>query len=51
MRYIVSSFLFILQVDRKDIKEADVIGAVLWSERGEMVDAKNEASSNFGFKG
>ena len=48
MTYIVSSFLFNLQVDEKDIKEADVIGAVLWSDRGEMVDVENEAYSYFG---
>ena len=46
MRYIVSSFLFILQVDRKDIKEADGIGAVLWTDRGEMMDAENETFSD-----
>ena len=48
MRYIVSSFLFNLQIDKKDIKEANVNGAILWSDMGEMVNAKNEASSDFG---
>ena len=31
----------------KNIQEADVIGAILWSDRGEMVDAENEASFVF----
>ena len=48
MRYIVSSFLFILQVDMKNIKEADGIWVVLWTDKGEMVDAENEAFSDFG---
>ena len=48
MIYIVSSFFFNLQVDRKGIKEVGVIGAVPWSDMSEMVDAKNEASSDFG---
>ena len=48
VKYILSSSFSNLQFDRKDIKEADVIGAVLWSDRGEMVDAENEASSDFG---
>ena len=32
MTYIVSSSLFNLQVEGKDIKEADVKGADLWSD-------------------
>ena len=48
MRYIVSSSLFNLQVDRKDIKEADVLVAGLWSDKGKMVDVENEAYSYFG---
>ena len=48
MRYIVSSFLFILQVDRKNIKEADGIWVGLWTDKGEMVDVKKEAFSDFG---
>ena len=48
MRYIVSSFLFILRVYGKNIKEADGIWVVRWTDKGEMVDANNEAFSDFG---
>ena len=40
MRYIIPSFLFILQVDMKNVKGPDGIWVVLWTDKGEMVDAK-----------
>ena len=34
--------------DKKDKTEKNVIGAVMWSDRGELLDVENKASSNFG---
>ena len=32
----------------KNINDIDGISVVLWADKGEMVDAKNEAFSDFG---
>ena len=52
MSHIGYSFLLVLSYFKHSCeewhREADVIGAGMWSDGGEMVNEENEASSNFG---